>query len=147
MVQSFLSTLSTSLVLGSPLALAVIIGLADPAHADLNICNKTTKILSTAIAYHNSGKNTWTSEGWWSVKPGECAVPVEGDLGNRYYYIHAHTDDGTIIWDGEHEFYVTTEAFTIVDAESGDEGDRIEGFFEVDTGDSKDFTQNLTPPK
>jgi len=143
MVLSKLNALS--LLLSAPLAVGVVMLTAYPAQADLRICNKSKKPLTSAIAYHNTARNTWTTEGWWAVEPGKCATPIKGTLRNRYYYIYAHTNDDSIIWDGEHKFYVNSSVFTIGDAESG-EGERQEGFFEVDTKSKGDFTQNLLPP-
>ena len=58
-----------------------------PAHAALNVCNKSALPAKVAMARFNGVK--WTSEGWWMVEPAKCATLVTGALNARYYYIYA----------------------------------------------------------
>jgi serine/threonine-protein kinase len=115
------------------------------SEAGFKICNKTDRTLYSAIAYRNTTSQTWSSEGWWTIKAGACATPIQPALTNRYYYVHGRSDDKKIVWDGDHKFYVTSEAFTITDAEKDPGNGYQEGFFEVDVGDHKSWIQDLCP--
>ncbi len=114
---------------------------ASPVLADFKICNKTGSKTYVSIGYKENEE--WVSEGWWTIQPGECSIPVVGDLKNRYYYIRAESDTGN--WTGDYSFCYINDAFTI----RGDEnctarGYKTGGYFEVDTDNSLDWTQNLT---
>jgi len=120
-------------------ALMVVCGSA--ALADFEICNETGNEAFASIGYKDG--EDWVSEGWWTLQPGECAIPIVGDLKNRYYYIRAESKTGN--WTGDYSFCYINDVFTI----RGDEnctarGYKTGGFFEVDTGNSLDWTQNLT---
>ncbi|MBV0913936.1 DUF1036 domain-containing protein [Rhodobacteraceae bacterium ASV31] len=104
---------------------------AGAAHANLEICNDTAATQTVAIGYQ--GADDWTSEGWWIIAPGECSIPLAGDLQQRYYYYRATSDDGVI--EGDYSFCVDTEAFTIVgDTECERRGYETVDFEEIDTG-------------
>lgn len=112
-----------------------------PALADFRICNQTPFSTHASIGYKEGDE--WVSEGWWSIEPGECTTPVAGDLKNRYYYIRAENEKAN--WTGDYHFCYTNEAYTIVgDENCTNRGYKTGGFFEVDTGNAHDWTQNLT---
>ncbi len=114
---------------------------ASPASADFTLCNRFEQTVYAAYAYDNG--DDWVSEGWYEMRPQQCTTLVYGNLNlqNRYYYIYAESADGWNSWGGDHCFCThEPNAFTIV----GDDQCNT-GFFEVDTQDYSDWTQNLDP--
>lgn len=119
---------------------------AAPALAGLTICNETDARQSIAIGYKDG--DNWTSEGWWTVRPGDCTTPVKGDLANRYYYYRATNPDRP--FEGEDYYFCTDpKAFTIVgDTDCQARGYREEEFSQIDTGpEALDFTFTLLWPE
>ncbi|WP_127115893.1 DUF1036 domain-containing protein [Shimia sediminis] len=120
--------------------IATLFGL--PAQAELVVCNETDTKVSFALGYKASGD--WTSEGWWNIPPYDCSVVEGEDLKNRYYYYRVTSP--VYAWPGENYYFCTTKAaFTIV----GDEDCEAQGydraeFRQIDTGEAKSFTLNLT---
>ena len=119
----------------------LMVFLAAPAFADFEICNETASKAFASIGYKDG--DDWVSEGWWTIQSGDCSIPVVGDLENRYYYIRAESETGN--WTGDYSFCYINDEYTI----RGDEnctsrGYNTGGFFEVDTGNALDWTQNLT---
>ncbi len=85
--------------------LAVLtVGLTLPmaARAELKFCNHTKEQVSVAIGFSSPGSGQWTSEGWWTIDPNDCKVPIGGVLKNRYYYYYADSDSNK--WDGDYIF-------------------------------------------
>ena len=78
----------------------VMLGSATPALADFKICNQTDSRAFASIGYKENEE--WVSEGWWTIEPGDCSIPVVGDLKNRYYYIRAESSTGN--WVGDFTF-------------------------------------------
>lgn len=126
------------------LALALLLCLAPhSARAGLSLCNDTTAPISASVAHHDGAG--WVSVGWWAVPPGKCAQLLEGDLIARYYYLHAeHVGPGGG-WTGDSMFCIGEDAFEARGRGKCEErGFARAGFFEVDTGSLKDFTQRLS---
>ncbi len=115
-------------------AFALTPGLPASAQAGLEICNKTDLLQSIAIGY--KGETDWTSEGWWNIKPGDCATPVPGKLKKRYYYYHARSDGGG--FRGQSFMFCTQgKEFTITgDTECEGRGFDATQFREIDTGET-----------
>src|SRR5688572_13306206 len=74
---------------------------ASPAFGWFAVCNKSVEPIAVAFAYYDRNDKrepvgehtlTWKSEGWWALKPSECArvYPHELWRRNRYYFVHAH---------------------------------------------------------
>ena len=106
---------------------------ASPARAGLEICNHTDVHRSVAIGYAQD--DDWVSEGWWNLDPGQCAIAVEGDLSQRYYYYRAEAEDGDFPGD-DYTFCTKPGAFTITgDENCEDRGYVTEDFREIDTGE------------
>lgn len=108
--------------------------LAGAAQAGLEICNQTEELQSIAIGY--KGETDWTSEGWWNIEPGKCAVMVGGDLTKRYYYYHA--DSKSDRFRGQDYIFCTQrDEFTIIgDTDCEDRGYQRAEFREIDTGET-----------
>lgn len=122
--------------------LGILLGLtATPALADFSVCNESTSSSAyVSVAYQSDGE--WVSEGWWKIAQGQCKSIFPGDLKSRYYYIRADGDDGA--WTGDYVFCYQSEEFTIYgDKNCASRGYKSGGYFEVDTGDSLDWTQRL----
>lgn len=123
--------------------LAVVLG-ASPAasYAKFEICNGSNETIDTAFAFPSRGD--WSSRGWWTIAPGDCAVVDGGRLRNRYYYVFGDGHDGGA-WTGDYAFCVEDRSFTIHSNKNcrarGYEGAR---FFMVDTGDADEFILDLT---
>jgi uncharacterized membrane protein len=125
------------------LAILTLCLLAFPAQAGFKVCNRTPREAKVALGrFDGTG---WLSEGWWTVGPKACTVLLSNPLNARYYYLYA-TDDASGGWDGRKGFCVAqTDTFKIRgrgDCE-GHGYDR-KGFFEVDTGQARDYTQTLS---
>ena len=112
-------------------------------HAELRLCNDTPFKLGTAVGYFLGG--AWTSKGWWTIDAGDCMVPIGGDLGNRYYYVHAHAVDASYKWDGDYTFCSTNQAFTIAgSSDCTDRGFETTRFLQLDLNGATSYTQRLT---
>ncbi|HEY3777424.1 MAG TPA: DUF1036 domain-containing protein [Rhizomicrobium sp.] len=71
---------------------AVLVALAvraEPARADLRVCNRTSYIVYAAVGYE-SGTQMLT-RGWTRVVPGDCATALEGSLDQPAYFLYARS--------------------------------------------------------
>ncbi len=130
----------------APLALATVLtallASAGPANASFTVCNKTERAAKVALGRFDGRQ--WGSEGWWSIGPSSCTKLIARTLDARYYYLYA-TDGATGAWDGAKNFCTGQGTFTIVGrASCAARGFDKRGFFEVDTGQNPDWTQNLS---
>ena len=118
------------------------LGLALPAYAAFQVCNKTS--LAVRVAFGQFDGTSWASQGWWRIAPMQCATLLTGPLNARYYYLYATDGDGGV-WNGTTYFCTAPNNFTIsrrgVCATNG--YDRRD-FFRIDTGQSADWTQSLS---
>lgn len=126
-------------------AAGLLLGQAVPAHADLKLCNTTSSRVGIAIGYKDP--DGWATEGWWNVASHTCETLLKGMLIGRFYYIHAIDYDRGGEWGGDLYMCTDDKSFTIRD--TGDcvkRGYKRTGFFEVDTGEERDWTVRLTDP-
>lgn len=125
------------------LAALVMLLLALPCRAAFLVCNKTAH--ETKVALGRFDGSAWSSEGWWTVAPKACEKLIAGPLDARYYYLYA-TDGGTGSWDGKNGFCVApADKFAIKGrSDCAKFGYDRKGFFEIDTGQARDYTQNLS---
>jgi uncharacterized membrane protein len=131
------------------LALAVVIVLAmlslgaTPAAADFRLCNNTSSRVGIALGYKDA--EGWTTEGWWNVSSRSCETLLKGTLVARYYYIYALDYDRGGEWSGQAFMCSRDKEFTIKGTENClARGFDRTGFFEVDTGDQRAWTVQLT---
>ena len=124
------------------LAAVLFIGLgASPALADLKLCNTTASRVGVAIGYKDA-------EGWWNVASHTCETLLKGVLIGRFYYIHAIDYDRGGEWAGALYMCTDDKSFTIRDTKDCvKRGFKRTGFFEVDTGEERDWTVRLTDPE
>ena len=127
-------------------ALVTIGFMALPAHADLKLCNKTESRVGVALGYKD--KEGWATEGWWTIAPQKCMPLLKGDLIARYYYVFAVDYDKGGSWGGKSIMCTRDKVFTIRGIEDCEgRGYTKTGFFEVDTGEEKDWTVSLSGEK
>jgi uncharacterized membrane protein len=69
----------------SALVVAVA-ALASPAAADLEICNRTSFIVETAIGIEDQG--VAATRGWFRVDPGACRPVMRGDASFERIFVH-----------------------------------------------------------
>jgi uncharacterized membrane protein len=126
-------------------ALTIALALPTAARAELKFCNHTKEQVSVAIGYNSTDSGQWTSEGWWTIDPDQCKVPIGGVLKQRYYYYYADSDSNK--WDGDYIFCTEDKKFEIEgDKDCKSRGYAPEGFRELDIGEATskeiDFTDN-----
>jgi uncharacterized membrane protein len=125
------------------LALAFLLAVIGPAEARFAVCNKGAREAKVALGRFSGTR--WISEGWWHVPAKKCADLIAAGLDARYYYLYA-TDGAQGTWDGSKNFCTgTSDRFSIV-GRGGcvARGYDRRGFFEIDTGNRIDWTQNLS---
>lgn len=114
-----------------------------PALADLRMCNTTGSRIGVAIGYRDA--QGWTTEGWWNIAPRACETLLRGTLAARFYYVHAVDYDRGGEWTGKSVMCTRNKEFTIRGIEDClARGYERAGFFEVDTGEQKSWTIQLT---
>jgi len=115
------------------------------ARADLKLCNSTESRVGVAIGYQD--KEGWATEGWWNIASQTCETLLKGDVPSRFLYVHAVDYDRGGEWVGSNYMCTTDKSFAIRGVQDcGDRGYKRTGFFEVDTGEAKDWTIRLTDP-
>ena len=131
---------SAGLLLGAVAALAPA-----PARADLRLCNLTPSQVGIALGYRDP--QGWVTEGWWDLAPKGCETLLRGSLAARFYYVFAvdYTRGGE--WSGRSLMCTRDSEFTIRGVEDClARGYDRNGFFEVDTGEQKSWTIQLSDP-
>src|SRR5216684_728588 len=125
------------------LALAVMCLLNNPAAADFRLCNNTSSRVGIALGYKDA--EGWTTEGWWNVSSRACETLLRGTLVARFYYIYALDYDRGGEWSGQAFMCSRDKEFTIKGTENClARGFDRTGFFEVDTGEQRAWTVQLT---
>jgi uncharacterized membrane protein len=135
---------SARLFLIFPALIATLLGgTIHPAAARFSVCNKTARPTSVALGFFN-GKE-WASSGWWKISAGDCAALIEEPLLARFYYVYAKPEDLGGAWEGDRSFCVKPDGqFTIQGrADCLAHGYDVKRFFQVDTGNTPDWTENL----
>lgn len=116
---------------------------ASPARADLRLCNMTSSRVGIALGYRDA--QGWVTEGWWNLNARGCETLLKGLLGGRFYYIYAIDYDRGGEWSGRSFMCTREREFTIRGTEDClARGFDRSGFFEVDTGEQKSWTIQLT---
>lgn len=124
-------------------ALAFVCLQASPAAADFRLCNNTSSRVGIALGYKDA--EGWTTEGWWNVSSRACETLLRGTLVARYYYIYALDYDRGGEWSGQAFMCSRDKEFTIKGTENClARGFDRTGFFEVDTGEQRAWTVQLT---
>jgi len=118
---------------------------SDTARADMRLCNKTSGQIGVSIGYRDP--KGWVTEGWWNLPANFCEVIVGGPLVSRYYYIYAVDYEQGGEWGGQAFMCVKSKEFTIRGIRDCiARGFERTGFFEIDTGNQRNWTVQLTDP-
>lgn len=121
-------------------------GVSAPAAADLKLCNASGSRVGVSLGYQD-GKG-WTTEGWWNIGPQSCETLLKGALPSRFIYVHAVDYDRGGEWAGTNFMCTHERSFAIRDVKDCQRrGFRRTGFFEVDTGEAKEWTIRLADPE
>lgn len=114
-----------------------------PASADFRLCNNTSSRVGIALGYKDA--DGWTTEGWWNISSRSCETLLRGTLIARYYYIYAIDYDRGGEWSGQAFMCSRDKEFTIRGTEDClARGYDRTGYFEVDTGEQRAWTVQLT---
>jgi uncharacterized membrane protein len=134
---------SPAVSLAALLALVILCLWNNPARADFRLCNNTSSRVGIALGYKDA--EGWTTEGWWNVSSRACETLLKGALVARFYYIYALDYDRGGEWSGQAFMCSRDKEFTIKGTENClARGFDRTGFFEVDTGDQRAWTVQLT---
>ena len=111
----------------------------------LRLCNKTSSQVGVALGFKE--KTVWTTSGWWNIGSNTCETIVAGPLESRFYYIYAVDYDRGGSWSGRTIMCTRDKMFMIQGIEDCvARGYERTGFFEIDTGEQKNWTVQLTEP-
>jgi uncharacterized membrane protein len=114
-----------------------------PAAADFRLCNNTGNRVGVAVGYKDA--DGWTTEGWWNLPARTCETVLKGNLVARYYYVYAVDYDRGGEWMGQAVMCTRDKEFTIRGiSDCLARGFDRTGFFEVDTGEQRAWTVQLT---
>lgn len=132
------------LATGSACLLAM--SLAHPAAADLKLCNASSSRVGIAIGYQDA--KGWATEGWWNIAAETCETLLKGAVPSRFIYVYAIDYDRGGEWAGTNYMCTNDQSFAIREVKDCQRrGYRRTGFFEVDTGEAKDWTIRLSDPE
>ena len=114
-----------------------------PAKADFRLCNNTSSRVGIALGYKDH--EGWVTEGWWNVSARAFETLLKGTLIARYYYIYAIDYDRGGEWSGQAFMCSRDKEFTIRGTDNClARGFDRTGYFEVDTGEQRAWTVQLT---
>jgi uncharacterized membrane protein len=120
-----------------------LLSFTTPAHADFRLCNNTGSRVGVALGYKDA--EGWTTEGWWNISARSCETLLRGALVARFYYVYAVDYDRGGEWSGRAFMCSREKEFTIRGTEDClARGYDRTGFFEVDTGQQRSWTVQLT---
>ena len=127
------------------------VGATFPAYAAMSFCNRTAGPVEAALGYRDDKDDTaesWISEGWWRIEPGQCARVYGQPLDQRFYFYYARAltpnvkDQPPTTWSGKYMMCTDDKAFRIsgkVDCPSRNY--QSTGFQELDLGaNTRDYT-------
>jgi uncharacterized membrane protein len=124
--------------------LAAAVFAPSPVFADFHLCNNTSSRVGIVIGYKNADGG-WTTEGWWNLSARSCETLLKGTLIARYYYIYGIDYDRGGEWSGQAYMCTRDKEFTIRGTQDClARGYDRTGFFEVDTGEQRTWTVQLT---
>ena len=124
-------------------AMLLLAASAGSAAADFRLCNNTASRVGVAVGYKDA--DGWTTEGWWNLPARSCETVLKGNLVARYYYIYAIDYDRGGEWMGQAVMCTRDKEFTIRGiSDCLARGYDRTGFFEVDTGEQRAWTVQLT---
>jgi uncharacterized membrane protein len=143
MSQTTFPKAAAGVLMASAVVVLALLASARPAAADFRLCNNTASRIGLAVGYKDA--DGWTTEGWWNLPARTCETVLKGNLVARYYYVYAIDYDRGGEWMGQAFMCTRDKEFTIRGI--GDclaRGYDRTGFFEVDTGEQRTWTVQLT---
>jgi len=127
------------------IAAFILFGLT-PARAEFELCNQTSYILRSSIAYKEKGE--FNTKGWWTLYPGQCRTVIQSKLKHKQYYTYAEAAPehkvGLNFFDGDRSFCVGEKDYEQIgqnDCEAN--GLRFENFVEVKADNSEKLTTDF----
>jgi uncharacterized membrane protein len=115
------------------LAVALAAWLPVPARGDLQLCNRTSYVVETAIGIEDKGAAA--TRGWFRLDPGQCRPVMQGNVEAERVYVHARAFDvygvSPMPQTGHAELCVQEGAFLIAGARQCGRGQRLARFTEV----------------
>ncbi|MBI1393270.1 MAG: DUF1036 domain-containing protein [Alphaproteobacteria bacterium] len=111
-------------------------GLLGAAEAKYSLCNKTSYVLSAAIAYVDGDR--LATRGWWRLNPGQCKVVLTESTDPGRYFVYAEGIQGHAgplrSWSGDTPLCVEPEGFFNLRNQEvcKDDPSRQRDFFTVD---------------
>ena len=119
------------------------VGVAEPAWADLRVCNKSRVLVNLAVGANNG--DDFATEGWWTVTPGSCATPIRGPLQGRFIYLYGIDIDAVDVLKGTVSMCVDRGKFRVLGIDDcWRRGLQAVNFEEIDTLDAPNWTTFLT---
>ncbi len=138
-----LSRFSIAAAIRPALGLCLLAAFSANAHADFRLCNNTSGKVGITLGYKDG--DGWVTEGWWNLGPRSCETLLRGNLVARFYYVYAIDYDRGGEWSGKAFMCTREKEFTIRGTEDClARGFDRTGFFEVDTGEQRAWTVQLT---
>ncbi len=127
------------------LPVVLLLAGAGGAHADLKLCNGTSSRVGVSLGYQDKGG--WTTEGWWNIPSQACETLLKGPVPSRFIYVHAVDYDRGGEWAGTNYMCTQDKTFAIRGVQDCQKrGYKRAGYFEVDTGEARDWTIRLSDP-
>jgi uncharacterized membrane protein len=121
------------LVCAIVLSAAFGLSLSSPAHADLELCNRTSFVVEAALGIEDQG--IAATRGWLRVDPGACRSVMRGDPAFERLYVHVRALQvyGTVkpMHGAETQLCVGEGEFLIAGARQCDEKQRLVPFGEM----------------
>ena len=134
------------LVCGAIIVMATLVAAGAAAQADLKLCNSTSSRIGVAVGYRD--QTGWATEGWWNIASQTCETLLKGAVPSRFIYVHALDYDRGGEWAGKNIMCTAERSFAIRGVQDCQQrGYKRTGFFEVDTGESQEWTIRLTDPE
>lgn len=114
-------------------------------------CNKAGDEVWSAIAIPQSNE-TYTSQGWWRLEPGQCVKVIKGKLSHDHYYVYGVIGNGSegsperSLDGGDKEFCINDVLFNASNSVPCSDQDLLVGEFKrVEIGGSPAATYDFLP--
>lgn len=125
---------------------ACLIAHAPSARADLQVCNRTSYAVETAIGIDVKGSAA--TRGWFRIGPGQCRVVLQGDIEVDHVYVHARAlpvyGETPLALTGHADMCIAEGDFLIPGARKCEADQQLVRFTEVKPTETEDgLTANL----
>ena len=122
------------------------VGVGQPASAQFAVCNQTLDVMNVAVGFFDV--SAFSTEGWWTIGPNQCANVIPDRLTARYIYVFAQDAFGKAIVVGDKTMCVAPDRFRIV----GELNCLLRGYLaapfqEIDTVQTERWTLFIAPPE